>query len=70
MLPRSYPERGFSTRYAQKDLEYALALAEQAGVDAAGARLMRERFARPIEVGDGDRYWPVIAEYVARESAD
>ena len=36
MLPRTYPERAFSTRYAQKDLDYALALAAQAGVDAAG----------------------------------
>jgi 3-hydroxyisobutyrate dehydrogenase-like beta-hydroxyacid dehydrogenase len=67
MLPRSYPERAFSTRYAQKDLKYALALAEQAGVDAAGARLVRERFARAIEAGDGERYWPVIAEHVLPE---
>ena len=67
MLPRSYPERAFSTRYALKDLEYALALAEQAGVDAPGARLVRERFRRAIEAGDRDRYWPVIAEHIARE---
>ena len=44
MLPGSYPERAFSTRYALKDLEYALALAAQAGIDAPGARLVRERF--------------------------
>jgi 3-hydroxyisobutyrate dehydrogenase len=67
MLPRRYPERAFSTRYAQKDLEYALALAAQAGVEAPGARLARERFARAIASGDRDRYWPVIAEHVARE---
>jgi 3-hydroxyisobutyrate dehydrogenase-like beta-hydroxyacid dehydrogenase len=67
MLPRVYPERAFSTRYAQKDLEYALALAAKTGVDARGARLVRERFAQAIEAGDGDRYWPVIAEHVARE---
>jgi 3-hydroxyisobutyrate dehydrogenase len=64
MLPRVYPERAFSTRYAQKDLAYALALAEQAGVDARGARLVRERFAEAIAAGDGDRYWPVIAERI------
>jgi 3-hydroxyisobutyrate dehydrogenase-like beta-hydroxyacid dehydrogenase len=64
MLPRVYPERAFSTHYAQKDLDYALALAAQTGVDAAGARLVRERFARAIAAGDGDRYWPVIAEHV------
>jgi 3-hydroxyisobutyrate dehydrogenase-like beta-hydroxyacid dehydrogenase len=70
MLPGTYPERAFSTRYAQKDLEYALTLAEQAGVDAAGARLVRERFARAIEAGDGERYWPVIAEHVRREDGE
>jgi 3-hydroxyisobutyrate dehydrogenase len=64
MLPQKYPERAFSTRYAQKDLEYALALAAQAGVDAPGARLARERFSQAIEAGDGERYWPVIAQRV------
>ena len=68
MLPRSYPERAFSTRYALKDLEYALALAAQAGIDASGARLMRQRFERAIAAGDGDRYWPVIAEHIEEEA--
>ncbi len=65
MLPGVYPERAFSTRYAQKDLDYALALADQAGITAQGARLVRERFARAIEAGDGERYWPVIARHIA-----
>jgi 3-hydroxyisobutyrate dehydrogenase len=68
MLPHSYPERAFSTRYALKDLEYALALAAQAGIEAPGARLMRERFTRVIAAGHGDRYWPVIAEYIGGEA--
>jgi 3-hydroxyisobutyrate dehydrogenase-like beta-hydroxyacid dehydrogenase len=67
MLPGTYPERAFSTRYAQKDLDYALDLAEQAGIDVPGARLVRERLARAIAAGDGERYWPVIAEHIARE---
>jgi 3-hydroxyisobutyrate dehydrogenase-like beta-hydroxyacid dehydrogenase len=67
MLPQSYPERAFSTRYALKDLEYALALAAQTGVDASGARLVRERFTQAIAAGDGERYWPVIAEHIARD---
>jgi 3-hydroxyisobutyrate dehydrogenase len=67
MLPGTYPERAFSTRYALKDLEYALALAAQAGIAAPGARLVRERFRRAIAAGDGDRYWPVIAEHIARK---
>jgi 3-hydroxyisobutyrate dehydrogenase-like beta-hydroxyacid dehydrogenase len=70
MLPRSYPKRAFSTRYALKDLEYALALATQAGVDASGARLVHARFTQAITAGDGDRYWPVIAEHIAREGGD
>ena len=65
MLPCSYPERAFSVCYALKDLEYALALAAEAGIDAAGARLVRARFERSIAAGDGDRYWPVIAEHIA-----
>ncbi|HEX5796727.1 MAG TPA: NAD-binding protein, partial [Geminicoccaceae bacterium] len=64
MLPGTYPLRAFSTRYALKDLDYALELADAAGVDAAGARVVRERFAAAIRGGDGDRYWPVIAEHV------
>jgi hypothetical protein len=65
MLPQKYPERAFSTRYALKDLGYALALADQAGIEARGARLARERFLHAIATGDGERYWPVIAEHVA-----
>jgi 3-hydroxyisobutyrate dehydrogenase len=70
MLPQAYPERAFSTRYALKDLEYALTLAAQAGVAAPAARLARERFLNAIAAGDGERYWPVIAEHVAREGTD
>ena len=37
-----------------------------AGIDAPGARLARERFLEIIAAGDGERYWPVIAEHIAR----
>jgi 3-hydroxyisobutyrate dehydrogenase-like beta-hydroxyacid dehydrogenase len=67
MLPGAYPERAFSTRYAQKDLDCALALAAQAGIAAPGARLVQKRFARAIAAGDGARYWPVIAEHITDE---
>jgi hypothetical protein len=70
MLPQSYPERAFSTRYALKDLEYALELGAQAGIDAPGARLARDRFLHAIAAGDGESYWPVIAEHVAEEGTD
>lgn len=70
MLPGAYPERAFSTRYALKDLDYALALAAQAGIAAPGARLMRERFERALAAGDGERYWPVIARHITHEAPE
>ena len=60
LLPQDYPEQAFSVRYAQKDLAYALELAEENGVDARGAKLMREVFEAAVTRGDGDRYTPVI----------
>ena len=46
MLPRVFPERAFSTRYAMKDLSYALEMADAAGVDVPGARLTMQRLKR------------------------
>ena len=43
MLPRAFPERAFSMRYAMKDLSYALAMADAAGVAVPGAQLAMER---------------------------
>jgi len=64
MLPADYPERAFSAEYQLKDLGYALDLAAEAGVTAAGAEhaaaLLREAIAR----GYGAQYWPVIAKVV------
>jgi len=60
LLPQDYPEQAFSVRYALKDLSYAIELAEENGVDARGARLMREVFEDAVKRGDGDRYTPVI----------
>jgi hypothetical protein len=34
---------------------------------ASGGRLVRERFTQAINAGDGERYWPVIAEHIARD---
>ena len=36
MVPRAFPERAFSVRYAMKDLSYALAMADAAGVAVPG----------------------------------
>ncbi len=61
IIPGDFPERAFSVEYAAKDLRYALDLAEQTNVDAAGARNVRRLFELAIARGDGELYHPVIS---------
>lgn len=67
ILPREFPERAFSVEYALKDLGYALELAGDAKVDAAGARNVRTVFKRAIKAGAGDQYFPVVSRVLNRE---
>jgi 3-hydroxyisobutyrate dehydrogenase-like beta-hydroxyacid dehydrogenase len=60
MTTGEYPSGLFPTTYAHKDLGYALDLASEFGVDAAGAALVQERFAEVIRRGLGDLYSPVL----------
>ena len=64
MVPRAYPERAFSTRYAMKDLSYALAMADAANVAVPGARLAMERLRAAEQGGHGDEYHPVVLEVI------
>jgi 3-hydroxyisobutyrate dehydrogenase len=64
MLPRVFPERAFSTRYAMKDLSYALELANDAGIDAPGARLAMQRLEEAEQRGYGDEYHPVVLRVI------
>ena len=61
IIPGDFPERAFSVEYAAKDLRYALDLAEQTEVDAAGARNVRRLFELAVARGDGELYHPVIS---------
>ena len=61
LLPEIFPTLVFSARYALKDNEYALALAEVAGVKAEGAELVARRLQETIDAGDGDDYFPVLS---------
>ena len=65
--PRTYPSPAFSVDYAAKDLRYALELAEETGVDAAGARNVARLFEAAQAAGDGDKYWPVIRETLKKD---
>ena len=62
MASGEYPTDRFPTTYSLKDLDYALDLADQVGVDAKGARLIRERFSEIVDRGMGHFYSPVVYE--------
>ena len=67
MLEQHFPEGAFPVTYALKDLDYALELAADAGIDAEGAESVRALFAEAIENGLGARYHPVIATLIDRQ---
>ena len=67
MLPGEFPERAFSTEYMLKDLQYALDLARDAGVDLPGVRNAHALLAKAIAAGLGKAYWPVVSRVVDRD---
>ena len=64
MLPGVFPELAFSTRYAIKDLSYALEMAEASGLDMAAAKLTMERLKQAEAAGYGDQYHPVVLKVI------
>jgi 3-hydroxyisobutyrate dehydrogenase len=64
MLPDVFPERAFSTRYAIKDLSYALEMAEASGLDMAAAKLTMARLKQADEAGYSDQYHPVVLKVI------
>ena len=64
MLPREFPLRAFSTRYAMKDLSYALEMAREAGLDMKAAELTMERLQATEAAGFGDEYHPVVLNVI------
>jgi 3-hydroxyisobutyrate dehydrogenase len=64
MLPGVFPERAFSTRYAIKDLSYALEMAEASGLDMAAAKLTMQRLKQTDAAGYGDQYHPVVLKVI------
>ena len=64
IIPQVFPVRAFSVEYAKKDLSYALELAAEHGIDAAGARRVDALFEQAIAKGLGEPYFPVISKLV------
>ena len=53
IIPRQFPQRAFPVEYAMKDLSYALELANDGGIDAAGARNVGSLFEKAIDLDPG-----------------
>ena len=64
MLPRDFPERAFSTRYAIKDLSYALEMAAAAGLPVPGAELTMQRLRQSEQAGNGEAYHPAVLRVI------
>jgi 3-hydroxyisobutyrate dehydrogenase len=67
MLPKQFPLRAFSTRYAMKDLSYALDMATASGFDAEGAQLTMRRLQESDRLGHGDEYFPAMLHLIDPE---
>ena len=66
--PRRISRESLPVDYARKDLRYALALAEQTGVEALGAHNVDRWFALALAQGHGSRYFPVISRVIDPDS--
>ena len=64
MLPGNFPERAFSTKYAMKDLSYALEMADASGLDMKAAKLAMERLKEADRQGYGEQYHPVVLKVI------
>src|SRR5947209_6536121 len=67
IIANEFPERAFSTEYALKDLSYALALADDVGLEMRGAKLAGAILQETIDAGHGKEYWPVISKVIDRD---
>ena len=66
ILPQQFPLRAFSVDYAQKDLSYALDMAQAGGIDAGGAQNVARLFEQANASGLGDQYFPTISQVIDR----
>src|SRR5271165_4798160 len=64
MLSRDFPERAFSTRYAIKDLSYALEMAAASGLAVPGAELTMQRLHQSEQAGNGEAYHPAVLRVI------
>jgi 3-hydroxyisobutyrate dehydrogenase-like beta-hydroxyacid dehydrogenase len=67
LLPDHHPTRGaFPTSYIIKDLSYAIALAESAGLDLAQAATTKRLMERTAEAGYRDNYYTAVIRTIQK----
>ncbi|MBO6950153.1 MAG: NAD(P)-dependent oxidoreductase [Rhodospirillales bacterium] len=64
LLKDDFPLQAFSTVYAQKDLSYALNLADDIDRRLTGAENVKTLFEKTIKAGFGDNYWPAVVNVI------
>ncbi len=64
LLPGTFPEGSFSTRYMLKDLDYAMELKEALGMRLGGLDAVHGLLQRTVAAGFGDAYWPSLIEVI------
>jgi 3-hydroxyisobutyrate dehydrogenase-like beta-hydroxyacid dehydrogenase len=64
LLPETHPEQAFPVTYMLKDVDYALALARDAGLELAGAGTARRLLEETAALGLGAKYHTALIEAV------
>jgi 3-hydroxyisobutyrate dehydrogenase-like beta-hydroxyacid dehydrogenase len=64
LLPEAHPEKAFPVTYMLKDVEYALALAREAGLELLGAGTARTLLEETAALGLGAKYHTALIEAV------
>ena len=64
MWPGEFPKRAFSTRYALKDIGYAIDLGKNGGLNLTGAETSRALLQKAIDAGFDQDYWPVLLKVI------
>jgi 3-hydroxyisobutyrate dehydrogenase-like beta-hydroxyacid dehydrogenase len=68
LLPDTHPPQGaFPTSYIIKDLSYALALAESAGLELEQASTTRRLMERTVEAGYKDHYYTAVVRIIRKD---
>lgn len=69
LLPETHPTQAFPVTYMAKDVEYALRLAREAGLDLQGAGTTHALLAETAARGLGDAYYTAVIEAVRSHGA-